>query len=98
MDEHESQERMRQAVMRYRELLDVMRLRLEAGERAYNALFAPLSEDERALPEKQQQGIVGRLALQDRTALERAVLHMHFECRDLQKAFEDLHFIVVDEA
>jgi len=86
----EDRERLRQAVMRFRELLDIMRLRLEHGEKAYTALFKNLTP-EAGLKEKEMQGLVADMLLSDSTPLQNAALDMRFFARDLERAFEEVH-------
>lgn len=93
----ESVEKMRQAVMRYRELLDHLRLRLDSSERDYAALFAALTPEERTLGEKQQQGLAALPLLEDRKPLETALLRIQFDCRDLERAFEELYGIILHD-
>lgn len=93
----EELERARQAIMRYRELLDILRLRLEEGEQRYSRLFAHLSPEETAgKPEKERQRLAAYDVLRDSTALERAVLQSQFDARDLEREFEHLHHIIVE--
>jgi uncharacterized protein YhaN len=96
-DQHE---KIRQAIMRYRELLDLLRAQLEHSERAYARLFNGIDTDTRStLPEKALQGEAARLALADLEPLRRAVLHMQFEMRGFEQGFEELYGkIAVDEA
>lgn len=95
MDEAERWEKARQAVMRLRELLDIMRANLEHGETVYAALFDHLSDEEKRLPEKQRQGLAGELVLEDRKPLEGAALDMRWHAHELDRAFEELYDIVV---
>jgi hypothetical protein len=88
-------EKVRQEIMRFRELLNVMRARLDDGERAYARLFAHLPEDETAgLKEKDVQWKLAETLINDRTALARAVGLMRFEARTLEHGFEELHDII----
>jgi hypothetical protein len=92
MYEAEQIEKVRQAIMRYRELLDVLKGRVASSERAYAALFTGLTDDQRAsLPEKQQQREAALIALDDPEPLRRAVLAMRLDARDIEQAFEELY-------
>jgi hypothetical protein len=99
MTHAEDLEKKRQAVMRLRELLDHMRLKLDEGERAYARLFATFSEAEmRNTPEKEMQGRAAELLLTNPRPLENAILQMQFHARDLERAFEELYNIIALEA
>ncbi len=88
-------EKVRQAVMRFRELLNIMRARLDDGERAYARLFAHLPADEIAtLKEKDAQWKLAETMIGDTTTLARAVGMMRFEARTLEQGFEELHDII----
>jgi hypothetical protein len=88
----DAHEKMRQAVMRYRELLDLMTAHMAEGEHAYAALFAPLPDEVReGWPEKAQQGEAARLLLDDAEPLRRAVLTLRFNAREMEKEFEALY-------
>lgn len=91
MADPEQMEKVRQAIMRYRELLDVLRARTEASERRYAALFSGLDDRQRALPEKLQQREAAIHALDDLQPLRRAALRTQFDLRDLERAFEELY-------
>ncbi|MBK9746820.1 MAG: hypothetical protein IPO91_08540 [Chloroflexi bacterium] len=85
-------EKIRQEVMRFRELLDVMKLRLELGDQLYTGLFAHLTEEEKqGKREKDLQTLVAYHLEEDQKPLEDAVLRMQFEARDFEKAFEELY-------
>lgn len=85
-------ERIRQAIMRWRELLDILASRQEASEAAYAALFQHLSEDERAvLKEKEQQWRIAEQIAEDTEELRRGLLKMRFAMRDLEREFESTH-------
>lgn len=91
----ESQERARQAVMRFRELLDLMGNRLAHGEKVYAALFDGLSPEVMAQSEKARQGAAGLAVIEDRQPFLRAALDMRWYAREMSQAFEELHDIVV---
>ena len=92
----ENVEKLRQAIMRYRELLDHMRMQMEAGERRYAKLFANITPEERqGKGEKEVQTLVARQLVDDLEPLSRAVLQAQFDARDLQRAFEELYDIIL---
>lgn len=92
-------EKVRQAIMRFRELLDQLKIRLANGERAYDSFFKDLPADQHAtLPHKLLQREAAILALQDLEPLRRAVLHLQFEMRDLEHGFEHLYENIAPEA
>ncbi|MCU0514282.1 MAG: hypothetical protein MUE40_17135 [Anaerolineae bacterium] len=92
MHSAEQVEKVRQAIMRYRELLDVLAGRMAAGEKRYVALFQGLTPEQRAsLPEKLQQREAARAALEDLDPLRRALLAMQFDLHDVERAFEEVY-------
>ena len=92
----ENVEKVRQAIMRYRELLDIMRLRIEANERLYENLFANIPAEEReGKREKEVQTLLARQLLDDLEPLSRAVLQTQFDARELQRAFGELSDIIL---
>ena len=92
MDFEEKLERSRQAVMRLRELLDLMHEEIEWGEAAYEQLFAHLTEEQRqTLKQKDAQGWAAIPLVDDPTPLQDAALHLRFACRNLERDFEQLH-------
>jgi chromosome segregation ATPase len=97
MHDPEQVEKVRQAIMRYRELLDLLKARTETAERRYAALFSELDEAQRALPEKLQQREAALRALDDLEPLRRAALRMHFDLRDLERAFEEVYGNIAPE-
>lgn len=99
MATHDEIERVRQAVMRFRELLDITQARLEAGERSYNRLFDGCSaEDKAALPEKTLQWQVAEQIVDDTTALRKALMQVRYDLRDVMQEFEHVHDILVTAA
>ena len=90
----ESVEKARQEIMRLRELLDITRMRLEEGEAMYEQLFAELTPEQMALKEKDRQREAAHLILEDAGTIKRAVTHMQFNARDLERAFEELYHII----
>ena len=92
----ETTEKVRQEIMRFKELLGVMRRNLEHGERAYAQLFASFSPEEiAATKEKELQWNLAQKMVDDVSALDRAAGQMHFYARNLEHAFEELHGIIV---
>jgi hypothetical protein len=91
MERHEQVERVRQQIMRLRELLTIMKQRQEAGERAYAALYTTLPEPmPPGTKEKDGQWRLAEVLIQDLGILERSVSSLRFECRELERAFGDL--------
>jgi hypothetical protein len=94
--ETEQIEKVRQEIMRFRELLTIMRAKLEDGERAYEQLFANCSpEDRQRLKEKDLQWLVASQIVGDLSGLSRSVGIARFNARELERAFEELHDIIV---
>jgi hypothetical protein len=94
MTDREHTEKVRQEIMRFNELLGIMRGHLTAGERAYDALFAAFTPEERdATKHKDLQWKLAE-QMHDLTPLERAVSNMRFASRELEKAFEELYDII----
>ncbi|MBE2271708.1 MAG: hypothetical protein IAE80_25970 [Anaerolinea sp.] len=88
-------EKLRQGVMRFRELLDVLRARVDDGDRMYARLFAALSdEDKQGKKEKDLQTLVAYQLTEDSEPLTRAVLHMQYNAREFEQAFEELYYII----
>ncbi|MDL1902548.1 hypothetical protein FBR02_17490 [Anaerolineae bacterium CFX9] len=99
MSSAEYVEKIRQAIMRYRELLDLLQQRTQAAERRYAALFDGLSEaDKAALPEKLLQREAALLAIDDMEPLRRAVLQIRFDTREIEKEFEALYDRIADDS
>ncbi len=95
MPNREDIEKVRQEIMRLRELLTIMRGRLDQGERAYDALFSGFSPEERAgIKEKDLQWKLAETLVGDTSSLMKAVLHMWFAARELERSFEELHDII----
>ena len=96
MPTSEEIEKVRQEIMRFHELLNIMRANLEAGERAYTQLFADCSPEEmKTLKEKDLQWKVAEDMVGDVSQLRTAVSRMRFDARNLERAFEELHDIIV---
>lgn len=88
----ESVEKVRQAIMRYRELLDLLAMHTQSAERAYTKLFDALPEEQKTtLAEKALQREAAILALADLEPLRRAALQMRFDMRDMERGFEELY-------
>ncbi|GEM_PF-909630 len=89
-------EKIRQEIMRYRELLDVLRSRVDMGDKLYDKLIARVPAEERdGKSEKDVQTLVAYAIEDDLKPLEDAVLRMRFEARDFEKAFEELYDKIV---
>ena len=92
----EQLETARQAIMRFRELLDLMRYNWEEANQAYEQLFANVSpEDRQTLREKDQQKVAAQDVVADATALSQAALHMRLHARNMERDFEQLYNNVV---
>lgn len=92
MTNPENVEKTRQAIMRLRELLDIMRAELERGEAAYADLFAALNPDDtRDLREKEIQRLAAIAILDDTSPLSDAALHLRFATRSLERDFEQIY-------
>lgn len=94
MPDRERTEKVRQQIMRFQELLGLLRGTVVAGERAYEELFAGLSpEDRAALPHKDLQWKVAE-QLEDLAPLRQAVGQLRFDARALEKALVELGDII----
>ncbi|MEP7293749.1 MAG: hypothetical protein ABI835_18320 [Chloroflexota bacterium] len=92
MVDPEKLEKTRQAVMRMRELLDIMRAQLEEGEQDYVQLFSTQTADDvKNLKEKERQGLAALELLDDPSSLAKSALHMRFFARELERDFEQLY-------
>ena len=78
--------------MRFRELLDVMKLKLHDGERAYERLFAVLPPETAQLREKDRQTKLAEHLIGNLQPLSRAVVKAQFDARERDRAFEELQF------
>ena len=95
MANSEDIEKVRQEIMRFRELLNVMRERLEDGERAYARLFSNFSPEEIAnTKEKDLQWKLAETMVADVSSLGKAVGQMRFDARLLEHGFEELYDII----
>ncbi len=91
----ENTEKVRQEIMRFRELLNIMRLRLEDGERMYSSLFTHFSPEEIAsTKEKDLQWKAAEKIGDDVSGLADAALRMRFVARNLERAFEELYDVI----
>lgn len=98
MADREDIEKVRQAIMRYRELLDVLQEHLNDGDRMYKRLIAQHApEDTTGLSEKEVQWHVAEQIVDDTDALKRAVGHMRFQTYQMEREFSDLYDILVPE-
>ena len=89
-------EKVRQEIMRFRELLNIMRGKLGDAERAYARLFVNCSpEDVASKKEKDLQWQVAELLLADLSSLRNAVGQARFDAREMDRAFEELYNIIV---
>jgi hypothetical protein len=92
----ENIEKVRQGIMRFRELLDIMQGNLDDGNHAYQQLFARCSPEElQGLKEKDQQTVLAQKILDDRKPLGDAILRARFDAREMERAFEELYNIVM---
>jgi hypothetical protein len=99
MTEAEQLEKARQAIMRFRELLDIIQQQLEDGERAYDRLFAALNAAETAgLQTKAIQGLAAHEVAANPEPLRRAALHQSFSCRNMERDFAQVHDALVFDA
>lgn len=94
-------EKVRQEIMRFRELLNIMRLKLDEGERTYARLFATyLPNPPEGLKEKDRQGLLARHILEthdERTPLRDAVMKVRFDAHELERAFEEFYNLVATD-
>ena len=89
-------EKVRQEIMRFRELLDVMRQKLDDGDRAYTQLLSKYSaEDAKTLKHKDLQWKVAEQIIHDLAPLSKAVMRARFDARELERNFEELYDIIV---
>lgn len=94
--DREQIEKVRQEIMRFRELLNIMCVKLEAGERAYAKLFAGFSPEEmKTIKEKDLQWKLAEELVKDTSQLQKAVMQMQYESLGMERAFEELYNIIV---
>lgn len=92
MTNTEQIEKLRQGIMRLRELLDLLHAELDEGEQAYVRLFADCSPEDRAtLKEKDLQRQAALSLVDDSSPLRDAALHLRYVARNLERDFEQLH-------
>ncbi len=85
-------ERLRQGIMRFRELLDILTERVAEGERSYAQLFADCSPEEmETLAEKELQRRAAIHLFDDPSKLGDAATHLRFVCREFEREFEQVH-------
>lgn len=88
----EDTEKIRQAIMRYQELMELLQQRFASGKKRYEALFSAIPAEQRAtLHEKALQREAAVIALEDLEPLRRTVLQMMLGMRDLHREFEELY-------
>jgi hypothetical protein len=97
MPTREEIEKVRQEVMRFHELLEIMRAKVEESERVYTRLFANLSAEDRNLKEKDQQWKVAEQLIADPSPLQKAVISAQFNAREMERAFEELYHIIITD-
>ncbi len=92
MASHEEIEKFRQGIMRFRELLDIMRMHLAEGEKVYEGLFAKYVPDERnSMEVKKLQWLIAERIIEQPSELTRAIMQIQFDARELERAFEELY-------
>jgi hypothetical protein len=95
MSNAEDIEKVRQEIMRLRELLDIMRDKLEDGERAYAGLFSSFSAEEvSGIAEKDRQWKAAEKLVGDVSPLRQAVMQLRFDTHELERSFEELYDII----
>jgi hypothetical protein len=98
MPDPEAIEQKRQAIMRFRELLDILCMYLDKGEAAYAALFANLTPEQMAgLSEKEHQRLAAHEVLANPTPLGHALLDLRGEMHNLERDFEQVYDNVMVE-
>ncbi len=90
----ENIEKVRQEIMRFRELLNIMQLKVQAGERAYDKIMA-ICPPQDGLKEKDRQKQVAEVIIDDLSALKIAVSQASFDAREMHKAFDELYNIIL---
>lgn len=96
MATHEEIEKVRQEIMRFNELLRIMRGKLEEAEQAYKRLFQDCDlEDMKNMKEKDLQWQVAQQLVDDLSPLRKAVIQARFDVHELERAFEELYDIIV---
>jgi hypothetical protein len=91
-------EKTRQAIMRFRELLDIMKGEIEAAEATYQAFFDQCTPEQKAtMKEKDLQLQAAYTHVEDPSAIAKAAGNMRFVARNLERDFEQLHDNMVGE-
>lgn len=98
-EEHDEEiEKVRQEIMRFRELLNIMRKNLDDGERNYAALFSNVSSEEmKAMKKKDLQRKVAEEIIGDASQfsrLRKSVSSLWFNTHNLEKALDELQGII----
>jgi len=92
---YEAIEKVRQQIMRLRELLAILTQTVRDGEGRYAQLFSACSEeDKQRLKEKDLQWKAAEHLLTNRAALSRTALHLRIATRDISRSFEELYDII----
>ena len=90
-------EKTRQAIMRFRELLDIMKGELEQGEEYYRQFFEQCTPEQKAtMKDKDLQLQAAYYHVEDPSAIVKAAGHMRFITRNLEHDFEQLHDNMVE--
>lgn len=98
MTSTEHVEKVRQAIMRYRELLDLLHTSVANAEKNYAALFDSVTQEQKeSLPEKLLQREAALIAIENMEPLRRAALNMQFRMRDFERGFEDIYNNIAPE-
>jgi hypothetical protein len=93
----EKTEKVRQAIMRWRELLDILEACRQQSEANYQSLFERLSPNERAtLKEKDQQWTIAAQLVDDPEQLKRALLKIRLSLRGLERDFDETYNNLVE--
>jgi hypothetical protein len=96
MSDQEQVERVRQQIMRLRELLTLMSNTVGKAERDYARLFSSFSKEEKAdLKEKDLQWKLAERMVGDLTPLKNTAMELRFNARDLERNFEQLYDNIV---
>ncbi len=96
MANSEEIEKVRQEIMRFHELLRIMRGKLESAEQAYTRLFKDCDPDDvKNLKEKELQWKLAQQLIGDLSPLRKAVIQAQFDAREMERAFEELYNIIV---
>ena len=89
-------EKVRQEIMRFRELINIMSKKVQDAERAYTQLFADCDpEDVKSMKQKDLQGKLAQTLVDDLTPLRIAVGQARFDAREMERSFAELYNIIV---